>query len=96
MKCPICKDVDLLMSERAGVEIDYCPSCRGIWLDRGELDKIVEGLKAEETNNRSNYHQEDERRYDQKHHEDKYYDDKHNKKHRKKSKMLDIFERFEM
>ena len=42
MKCPVCKDVNLVMSERQGVEIDYCPSCRGVWLDRGELDKIIE------------------------------------------------------
>lgn len=39
--CPVCK-IDLLMSERQGIEIDYCPGCRGVWLDRGELDKIVE------------------------------------------------------
>ena len=42
MKCPVCKDVTLLMAEKHGVEIDYCPECRGIWLDRGELDKIIE------------------------------------------------------
>ncbi len=42
MKCPVCKDVTLLMSEKKGVEIDYCPECRGIWLDRGELEKIME------------------------------------------------------
>ncbi len=42
MKCPVCKEIDLLMSERQGVEIDYCPACRGVWLDRGELDKIIE------------------------------------------------------
>ncbi|MEM9550358.1 MAG: zf-TFIIB domain-containing protein [Pseudomonadota bacterium] len=41
MKCPI-DGTDLMMSERNGVEIDYCPSCRGVWLDRGELDKIIE------------------------------------------------------
>jgi Zn-finger nucleic acid-binding protein len=41
MKCPVCNDVDLTMSERQGVEIDYCPRCRGVWLDRGELDKII-------------------------------------------------------
>ena len=40
MLCPIDGDT-LLMSERSGVEIDYCPRCRGIWLDRGELDKLV-------------------------------------------------------
>jgi uncharacterized protein len=42
MKCPICTNTDLLMSDRSGVEIDYCPQCRGVWLDRGELDKIIE------------------------------------------------------
>ena len=42
MKCPVCTSVDLLMTERQGVEIDYCPQCRGVWLDRGELDKIIE------------------------------------------------------
>ena len=47
MKCPVCKDVTLLMSEKKGVEIDYCPECRGIWLDRGELEKIME--KEEKT-----------------------------------------------
>lgn len=42
MKCPICVTTDLLMTERLNIEIDYCPQCRGIWLDRGELDKIIE------------------------------------------------------
>ena len=46
MTCPHCA-VGLLMSERQGVEIDYCPECRGVWLDRGELDKIVERSHAE-------------------------------------------------
>jgi Zn-finger nucleic acid-binding protein len=41
MKCPHC-NVDLLMTNRENVEIDYCPQCRGVWLDRGELDKIIE------------------------------------------------------
>lgn len=41
MNCPVCQ-VALLMSDRQGIEIDYCPKCRGVWLDRGELDKIVE------------------------------------------------------
>ena len=42
MKCPICVSVDLTMSDRQGVEIDFCPRCRGVWLDRGELDKLIE------------------------------------------------------
>jgi uncharacterized protein len=41
MKCPTC-NVPLVMTDRSGVEIDYCPDCRGVWLDRGELDKIIE------------------------------------------------------
>ena len=46
MLCPSCQ-VDLHMTERQGVEIDYCPKCRGVWLDRGELDKIIERSRAE-------------------------------------------------
>ncbi len=42
MKCPVCRNAALVMTERQGVEIDYCPECRGVWLDRGELDKIIE------------------------------------------------------
>ena len=42
MKCPVCVEPDLVMSERQGIEIDYCPKCRGVWLDRGELDKLIE------------------------------------------------------
>ena len=41
MKCPVDQG-ELVMSERQGVEIDYCPQCRGVWLDRGELDKIMD------------------------------------------------------
>jgi uncharacterized protein len=42
MLCPVCEKVELVMSERQGIEVDYCPTCRGVWLDRGELDKIIE------------------------------------------------------
>ena len=45
MNCPHC-NVTLMMTERNGVEIDYCPQCRGVWLDRGELDKIIERAGA--------------------------------------------------
>ena len=46
MKCPTCTDIALVMSDRQGVEIDYCPQCRGVWLDRGELDKLIERSAA--------------------------------------------------
>ncbi len=42
MKCPRCPDTTLVMTDKQGVEIDYCPACRGIWLDRGELDKLLD------------------------------------------------------
>lgn len=48
MNCPVCKTTELKMSERQGIEIDYCPQCRGVWLDRGELDKIIERATADE------------------------------------------------
>jgi len=47
--CPVCR-IDLVMSERQKIEIDYCPKCRGVWLDRGELDKIIERSAAEAEN----------------------------------------------
>jgi uncharacterized protein len=45
MLCPVC-NVELLLADRQGIEIDYCPKCRGIWLDRGELDKLIERSAA--------------------------------------------------
>ena len=46
MQCPV-DATTLLMSERQGVEIDYCPQCRGVWLDRGELDKLLQKDEVE-------------------------------------------------
>ncbi|WP_309602295.1 zf-TFIIB domain-containing protein [Sphingomonas sp.] len=46
MACPN-DGATLVMSERSGIEIDYCPTCRGVWLDRGELDKIIERNAAD-------------------------------------------------
>ena len=45
MICPV-DQAELLMTERQGIEIDYCPKCRGVWLDRGELDKLIERISA--------------------------------------------------
>ncbi|ATW05681.1 hypothetical protein CHN51_18505 (plasmid) [Sphingorhabdus sp. YGSMI21] len=47
-RCPVC-DIALSMSDRQGIEIDFCPKCRGVWLDRGELDKIIERSIGEMT-----------------------------------------------
>ena len=46
MQCPVC-NVALNITERQGIEIDYCPQCRGVWLDRGELDKLIERSQAQ-------------------------------------------------
>ena len=47
MQCPACPTETLVMAERQGIEIDYCPKCRGVWLDRGELDKLIERSAAQ-------------------------------------------------
>ena len=70
MNCPVCASVQLVMSERQGIEIDYCPQCRGVWLDRGELDKVIERSLAhssgqrfdQETRGRSQDYKNSERR----------------------------------
>lgn len=59
MKCPNCEET-LIMTERQGVEIDYCPKCRGVWLDKGELDKIIEKASNEESSHQ--FKQQDEKR----------------------------------
>lgn len=75
MKCPVCKDVTLLMSEKKGVEIDYCPECRGIWLDRGELEKLIEKEEkyVEEYSRKRDYERKE---YDKDDYERREYDKK--------------------
>jgi len=63
MKCPIC-DVEMRTAEREGVEIDSCPQCRGVWLDRGELEKILASVESQQSRGRDerdeNENEEDE------------------------------------
>lgn len=61
MKCPNC-NATLVMTERKGVEIDYCPECRGIWLDKGELDKIIEKSAAAEKETYDQYEKKNKQR----------------------------------
>lgn len=86
MKCPLC-NVDLVMSERQGIEIDYCPQCRGVWLDRGELDKIIDrsagALSAPQT---APQPQRAEARYDDRAYDDRRYDDDYYKKGKRKKR----------
>ncbi|MCI7774177.1 MAG: zf-TFIIB domain-containing protein [Enorma sp.] len=96
MKCPVCKDVTLLMSEKNGVEIDYCPECRGIWLDRGELDKIIDRARDARDGYRESERQEYRRedRYDERYDERARYDKKSKKKQSPLSALGDIMEIF--
>ena len=66
MQCPV-DQATLLMSERQGVEIDYCPQCRGVWLDRGELDKLIARGDDDDRDDRPvvrEYDRDDRRDYD--------------------------------
>ncbi len=62
MKCPVCSEVDLVMTDRQSIEVDYCPQCRGVWLDRGELDKIIERSAALVTQPSAQRHESEPRR----------------------------------
>jgi Zn-finger nucleic acid-binding protein len=87
MKCPI-DNADLVMAERQGIEIDYCPQCRGVWLDRGELDKIIERSAMEDGPRAS---REGERRRSQDD-DDRYRDDDRRPYKKRKSLLGEIFD----
>ena len=85
MKCPNCNET-LVMADRQGVEIDYCPNCRGVWLDRGELDKLIERT-ADFKSGESTGHYPDDRYTQQSHYNDQYY-----KKKKRKGFLSDFFD----
>ncbi|GIN88552.1 hypothetical protein J6TS2_49380 [Heyndrickxia sporothermodurans] len=94
MNCPVCDNVRLREVEKEHVLIDICPSCKGVWLDRGELEKITQGLRDDHQYSNESYRQGDYD-YQEKHHYSKGYDSKYDKysyppKHKKKKKMIDI------
>jgi Zn-finger nucleic acid-binding protein len=84
MKCPVCTTVNLSMSDRQGIEIDYCPQCRGVWLDRGELDKLIERSAAPAAVPQASA----PRQYDSRSH----YSDDDYRKRKKKSFLGDMFD----
>lgn len=96
MKCPNCNET-LLMTERNNIEIDYCPGCRGIWLDKGELDKMLEyaeqkhtsGQQQQQQNNQFNQQQSYPKYDDDYHKHDPHY---HKKHHKKKGFLGDLFD----
>ncbi len=81
MKCPVCKDATLAMTDRQGIEIDYCPECRGVWLDRGELDKLV--ARADHPADPRPRSESPERTREPERHERHYRDDEYRGKPRK-------------
>lgn len=93
MKCPVCTGIDLKMAERQGVEIDYCPECRGVWLDRGELDKIIERSETQPVESytqpqfQQSLHQQ--QAYGKRPHDDHGYSQNN---HRKKSWITELFD----
>lgn len=97
MQCPTCK-VDLTMADRQGIEIDYCPKCRGVWLDRGELDKIIERTAGETASPRAaapqQAYREPPRRRDNDDDDDRRYDPRYKGKyaHKRKSMLSELFD----
>ena len=81
MKCPTC-NVALVMADRNGIEIDYCPDCRGIWLDRGELDKIIERSILQPSTPQRNSYPDKER----------YHSEKENYHKKKKGFLGELFD----
>ncbi|HEY0041789.1 MAG TPA: zf-TFIIB domain-containing protein [Flavisolibacter sp.] len=97
MKCPNCNET-LVMADRQGIEIDYCPSCRGVWLDRGELDKIIE-RSADYSPNPPNPGTERSFNHDDDYYKKQYpqqggghYNDPHYKHKKKKGFLGDFFD----
>jgi len=91
MKCPI-DDTVLQMTDRQGIEIDYCPQCRGVWLDRGELDKIIDRADAPPSRHEQpqaapppSYERHDTRSYPSESYGDRRHDSGHYKKRKKES-----------
>lgn len=98
MNCPCCKNIVLMRSDKHGVEIDFCPNCRGIWLDKGELEKIIErdNLYANQ-NTRFEKNYDDD--YSEESHHDRNYkghnDDKYRNEHDRRKKrgfLSDLFD----
>jgi Zn-finger nucleic acid-binding protein len=91
MNCPVC-NVALTMTDRQGVEIDYCPKCRGVWLDRGELDKIIErSATAQQQHSGGGYENRDPR-YERDRHYDREQEHYYKKKKKRESFLGELFD----
>lgn len=96
MNCPVCKTANLVMSERQGIEIDYCPQCRGVWLDRGELDKLIERGAETSSGQRGGEHQSRDYSNEQRDYRDQRdYREPHREGYKKKKRegfLSDLFD----
>jgi Zn-finger nucleic acid-binding protein len=88
MRCPHCNET-LLMTERNSIEIDYCPSCRGVWLDKGELDKMLLYAAQSAPDNHTVPHSFGTQGAYYAHSQQQYG---YNKQHKKKSFLNDLFD----
>ena len=86
MKCPNCNET-LVMADRQGIEIDYCPNCRGVWLDRGELDKIIDRTSNFRADENAGRYPDDKYRQQNNYDEDQYH-----KQRKKKGFLSDFFD----
>ncbi|MBW9211200.1 zf-TFIIB domain-containing protein [Mumia sp. zg.B53] len=98
MRCPN-DETTLVMSERSGIEIDYCPECRGVWLDRGELDKIIDRAGSQSAPaapsppSPGSYQQAPpQQQYQQRGYDDRRYDDRSPRRKKKENWLSDLFD----
>lgn len=91
MKCPNCGET-LVMADRQGVEIDYCPKCRGVWLDKGELDKLIERSTSylKDSKGPGSYDDDDKKYYPPQ--QGGYHNDPHYRHKKKKGFLGDFFD----
>lgn len=95
MKCPVCQ-AELKIADRSGIEIDYCPTCRGVWLDRGELDKIIERALQEGSGGRTPPPRASTRPYEYEGQSYEYIEPRHAPKRRKRRNWLEeLFDVFD-
>ena len=88
MYCPVCREVTLVMTDRQGIEVDYCPKCRGVWLDRGELDKIIERVGL--TQGEASRYPSDRGSRDYREHRD--YDDDYRRNKKRRGLLDELFD----
>jgi Zn-finger nucleic acid-binding protein len=98
MQCPVC-EVTLVISSREGIEIDHCPDCRGVWLDRGELDKIIDRSRPSrdrdrdrERDDRDRGYRDDDRYRDDRYRDDRSRDDREYKRKKRRGFLEDLFD----